>query len=77
MDRQIFYSIKLQLHSHLRLSNIYSGARSSDQRRSIEKCVLRNFEKFTGKHLRQGFFFKKSQGFIKKEALAQVFSCEF
>ena len=39
------------------------------------KGVLRHFTKFTGKHLCQSLFFKKD--FIKKEALAQVFSCEF
>ena len=46
--------------------------------------VLRNFAKFTGKHLCQSLFFNKVTGlrplacnFIKKEALAQVFSCEF
>ena len=33
-------------------------------------CVLRNFAKFTGKHLCQSLFFKK-------QAVAQVFSCEF
>ena len=32
--------------------------------------VLQNFTKFTGKHLCQSLF-------IKKETLAQVFSCEF
>ena len=45
-----------------------------------EKVVLRNFAKFTRKHLCQGLFFDKVSGacnFIKKEALAQVFSCEF
>ena len=35
-----------------------------------KKVVLRNFVKFTGKHLCQKLF-------IKKESLAQVFSCEF
>ena len=35
------------------------------------KDVLRNFAKFTGKHLCQ------SLNFIKKETLAQVFSSEF
>ena len=35
-----------------------------------KKGVLRNFEKFTGKHLCPSLFFKK-------DALAQVFSCEF
>ena len=42
--------------------------------------VLRNFTKFTGKHLCQSLFFNKVSGvcnFIKKESLAQVFSCEF
>ena len=38
--------------------------------------VLRNFAKFTGKHLCQSFFFNKVLIF-KKESLAQVFSCEF
>ena len=45
------------------------------------KGILRNFAKFTGKHLCQSLFFNKVAGaacnFIKKETLAQVFSCEF
>ena len=36
-----------------------SKNRSSHQRCSMEKCVLRNFTKFTGKHLCQSFFFNK------------------
>ena len=52
--------------------------RSSRRRCSVTKGVLRNFAKFTGSHLCQGLFFKKVAGlFIKKEALAEVFSCEF
>ena len=35
-----------------------------------EKGVLRNFTKFTGKHLHQSLFFKK-------EAMVHVLSCEF
>ena len=46
-----------------------------------KKGVLRNFSKFTGKHLYQSLFFNKVAGqaynFIKKESLAHVFSCEF
>ena len=49
-----------------------------------KKGVLRNFAKFTGKHLCQSLFFNKVAGlrpkdcdFVKKETLAQVFSCEF
>ena len=54
----------------------------SHQRCSMQKDVLRNFTKFTGKHLCQSLFFKKSCSpkacnFIKKEILAQVLSCEF
>ena len=50
----------------------------------FKKGVLRNFTKFTGKHLCQRLFFNKVAGlrtqdcnFIKKESLSQVFSCEF
>ena len=49
-----------------------------------KKGVLRNFAQFTGKHLYQSLFFNKVAGlrpqacnFIKKEAPAQVFFCEF
>ena len=47
-----------------------------------EKSVLRNFTKFTGKHLCQSLFYDKAAGLtpatlFKKETLAQVFSCEF
>ena len=49
---------------------------SSHQRCSIKKGVLKNFTKFTGKHLCQSFRLKTCN-FIKKEALAQMFSCEF
>ena len=49
-----------------------------------KKGVLGNFAKFIGKHLCQNLFFNKVAGlrpepcnFVKKETLAQVFSCEF
>ena len=42
-----------------------------------KKGVLRNFAKFTGKQLRQSLFWLQACNFIKKEALAQVFSFEF
>ena len=55
--------------------------RSSHWRCSVRKCVLINFAKFTRKHLCQSLFFNKVAGWglqpIKKETLAQVFSCEF
>ena len=44
-----------------------------------KKRVLRNFAKFTGKHLCQSLFFNKVAGLrpatlLKKETLAQVFA---
>ena len=57
-------------------------SRSSHHRCTIVKGVILNFAKFTGKHLCQVSFFKiklqvSACNFIKKETLAQVFSCEF
>ena len=47
----------------------------------MKKGVLKNFAKFKGKHLCQSLFFNEVAGlawnFIRKEILAQVFSCEF
>ena len=55
--------------------------RSSRPEVFCEKGVLRNFAKFTGKQLCQSLFFNRvvdaACNFIKKETLAQVFSCEF
>ena len=48
--------------------------RSSHQRCSMKKGILRNSTKFTGKHLVSCL---KACNFIKKETLAEVFSCEF
>ena len=45
--------------------------RSSRPEVFCKKGVLRNFAKFTGKHLRQSLFFNKvACNFIKKETLA-------
>ena len=55
--------------------------RSSHRRLSVIKGVLRNFTKFTGKHLCQRLFLIKLQALglqlYQNEFLAQVFSCEF
>ena len=55
--------------------------RSSRPEVFCKKGVLKKFAKFSGKHLCQSLFFNKVAGgacnFIKKETLAQVFSCEF
>ena len=80
--------LKLNCHKFLflrKLENLFSSPfsgffttneqtdiRSSRRRCSIWKGALRSFEKFTRKHPCQGLC-----NFIKKETLAQVFSCEF
>ena len=53
--------------------------RRSHLKYSVRKGVLRNFAKFTGKHLCQSLSFNKvvPYNFIKKETVAQLFSCEF
>ena len=59
-------------------------SRSSHRRCFVRRGVLRNFAKFTGKHLSESLFFNKvadlkpkACNFIEKETLAQVLSCEF
>ena len=56
--------------------------RSSHRRCSVRKGVFRDFAKFTGKYPCQSLFFNKvvdlsPATLLKKETLAQVFSCEF
>ena len=55
--------------------------RTSHQRCFVEIGILKNFPKFTGKHLRQSLFCNKIAGLrsatLLKETLAQAFSYEF
>ena len=55
--------------------------RSSHRNCSVRKDVLRNFAKFTEKHLCQSLFYNKVAGlrpaFLLKKTPTQVFSCEF
>ena len=51
--------------------------RSHPRRCSTKKNFLRNFAKFTGKHLCQSLFLERDCSFIEKATLAQVFSCDF
>ena len=53
--------------------------RTGHRKYSVRKGVLRNFAKFTGKHLVQSLFFNKVAGLslVKNKTLAQVFFCEF
>ena len=60
------YNKKLQGVTSIAKCDIYDKVQKQSPR-----GVLRNFAKFIGKHLYQAC------NFIKKETLAQVFSCEF
>ena len=50
------------------------GTETASQRCSVKKVVLKDFAKFTGKHL---YFRPQAYKFLQKETLAEVFSCEF
>ena len=54
--------IALFIVSLLKIKYYFSSHRSSHQRCSIKKGVLRNVAKFTGKHLCQGLFSNKVAG---------------
>ena len=72
--RQIWFKFKL---SRLLVTRL----RCSRSEVFCKNSVLKNFAKFTWKHLCQSLFFNKVAGdacnFIKKETLALVLSCEF
>ena len=57
-------------------------SRSSQQKCSMKKCVLRNFTKFTGKHFYKSLFFNKVAGLrpatlFKKKTLRRRFPVKF
>ena len=68
------------LHQLLKLymsqTKISINSRSSHQRCSIEKAVLRNFSIFSGKHLCWSLFLIQACNFIKRDS-NKVFSCEY
>ena len=73
-----FYAVDVYLENLVHLTLSWRGPLSySHQRCSVRKGGLRNFAKFTGKHLCKSLFFNKACNFIKKETLEQVFSYEF
>ena len=78
MPSALFYALCELLEEQ---AVLYGNNRSSRPEVLCKRGVLRNFAKFIGKHLYQRLFLNKVAGlpcnFIKKEALAQVFSCEF
>ena len=62
----------LKLYIYIKQKNSLNS-RSSHQRCSIEKAVLKNFSIFTGKHLCWSFFFLKACCFIKRNSNTGVF----
>ena len=63
-------------------ANFLRTPRSSDQRCSLKKGVIRNFTKLTGKHLCQSLFFYKVVGLrpailLKKRHWPKCFSVKF
>ena len=70
-------NIKILLMTLLFFLKFKISDKSSQQRCSAKKGVLKNFAKFTGKHLRQSLFFNKVAGaawkFIKKDSGTGVF----
>ena len=57
-----FYFSYFMFHKNLLIILLISLYRSSHQRRSMKKDVLRKFAKFPGKHLCQSLFFNKVPG---------------
>ena len=69
---------KLKVRNKLPNFCLVANIRSSRPDVFCKKGVLRNFAKFTGKHLCQSLFFNKVVGLRPaKGCLAQVFPCEF
>ena len=59
IDAKLFI---LDINGHLATPLTSGGFRSSKRRCFAKKGVLRNFAKFTGKHLCQSLFFNKVAG---------------
>ena len=77
-------SVKSSEHisSKFIIAKLFTGYRSSQQRRSIKKGVLKNFAKFTVKHLCQSLFFNKVVGLrpatlLKKRLWQRCFLVNF
>ena len=80
-QRHICFFLIFGVSHSVNITEFITNIRSSLPEKFCKKGVLRNFAKFTGKHLYQILFLNKVAGlacnFIKKESLAQVLSCEF
>ena len=85
-QNNIYYLDKIYLHEiHLCFAKIkfskHALHRSSRPEVFHKKVVVRNFAKFTGKNTCTNIFLinwrPETCNFVKRETLAQVFSCEF
>ena len=85
IDKLIYISkislwITASFLDQMRISKIEERSaysRSNQRWCSVKKGVFRDFPKFIGKHVCQSLFFNKETAtLLKKETLAQVFSCE-
>ena len=73
-----FYAVDVYLENLVHLTLSWRGPLSySHQRCSVRKGGLRNFAKFTGKHLCQSLFFNKACNFIKKRLWNRCFPMNF
>ena len=77
-DRKIVIPFKTLVSSWKKLCSVLlsftpkitnSNERSSNRSCSVKRDVLRNFAKFTGKHLCQSLFFNKVAGLMPKSLL--------
>ena len=79
--KKFFVSKDFEIISFNFLLSFFAVTVAVVQRCSLKKGALKNFKKFTGKHLCQSLFLFKCRpeacNFIKKETLVQVFSFEF
>ena len=73
---QVLCCESYESYTHLHVFSIRTEAATRGV--LCKKGVLRNFTKFTGKHLCQSLFFNKVRPatLLKKETLAQVLSCQ-
>ena len=79
-DNKCFQNTSKETTNALKCYRFGNMDRCSHQRFSMKKGVLRNFAKFTKKHLHCGLFFDKVADLrpatLSKETLAQMFSCK-
>ena len=67
---KLWHGVKYKCHFfHLGSRNLPLSLRSSHQMCFLRKDILRNFAKFTGKHLCQSLFFNKVSGLRRASLL--------